>query len=246
MSDTCESAGGWVFGKVFHDQNGNGIYDERLGETGFRSSTPVNLELLNCRTSTANCDRHDYFNPANFFRRTFPISLPDEQQGNYALCPDAENGGCFSFFCPDCYGDFRVVLSRTLDPDFEGWYNSPFRWGDYREGWSFSEDPHITCNVRNNFERFESPCFSLRDGVKVVVDFGILFNTDVQQQDMLYIDSIDDHVDSVTISSLNEENDKNEIFDKAPTLLSTSSFSLQRGFSRRRRKRKRRKRKRTS
>ena len=237
MSDICQAAGGWVYGKVFHDQNGNGIYDGHLGETGFRSGVPVQLELVNCQPASTNCDRYDYSNPVNYFRRTIDITLPNEESGNFALCPDAVNGGCFRFNCPDCFGDFKLVLSRTLEPDFEGWNNSPVRWGDYREGWTFSDDPHVTCKVRNNFDRFQSSCFSLREDVKVVLDFGILFNEDMQEGDKLDLGGMGDSSPFVTYFSQSEQIESNSPFMEASTDTSISSSTTQETNPRRRRRR---------
>lgn len=219
MGDLCESAGGWVYGKVFNDQNNNGIYDGHLGETGFISSTPVQLELLGCETTSAACDTHDYFNPQNHFRRTFDITEPGVETGNFALCPDAENGGCFRFHCPDCYGDFKVALSRTIEPQNEGWYNSGFIWGEYRRGWSFSDDPHVTCDVRNNFDLFESACFNLREDVKVVLDFGMNFG-EVARADRHEPSVTDDLSRFTAIASQNEQNQEEILFASSSSSIS--------------------------
>ena len=185
MSVYCQSQGGAVYGKVFHDKNLDGIYQPQFGETGFNSSE-LQLHLVDCNPSSISCDWYNYSSPWYDVFRTFPISQPGtEENGDSNHCPDAENGGCFEFVCPDCYGSYKLVLSSTIDPEEHGWSTSLFQVGDYREGWTeISTSPNVTDNVHNNFVNFESTCFDMYSNMsslepfEVVLDLGISLQED--------------------------------------------------------------------
>jgi len=178
------SKGGAVYGKVFHDANRNGVFD--FGETGFHSpNQQVLLELVDCSPFSINCDEYDYGDNVNFRRRTVSASLPGETGRSSRHCPDTESGGCFEFVCPDCFGQYQLVLSRLIDPEVEGWKNSPVKIGGFREGWALSPEPPCSCDVHNNFENFRSQCFSMfndlnrQEPFEVVLDLGIYFDREI-------------------------------------------------------------------
>jgi len=189
MSVFCQQQGGAAYGKVFHDINQNGIYEPHLGESGFHSSSqPLLLELVDCDVTSLSCDRYNYSLPWYQTLRTFPVSIPelDEEDVTARHCPDAGNGGCFSFECPDCWGTYKIRLSREMRPEEYGWNTSPVKRGDFREGWTvLSVDPNVTDVLSNNFESFESVCFRMYsdmnslESYEVVMDMGIYLDSDM-------------------------------------------------------------------